>query len=497
MYPESGRPRECHHVAIPHAVAFRRRRRRTIDRREDSHVRIVHPEPKHAANRIRQPRAHLRYNHKTRLLRRYRPFVQIFLPIDLEIHRSPTVRHLIRPCTGIFRHIQIGSLEVIAHRSLHISHRELAVGLDIERHRLLRYVALDKIGVTVHRLVVFPEERPDTGLATAQCAKVIGAIGCLETEIFVFALEISLLAGKFHHVRGVHTVFLVVERDLLDARLVGVRRNAVVGDADSHPNGTFPSRTFPDHLHNPCLVLVGDGKGLSATVIAVFSHQICHYLDGLARRLRALEGNVYQTSVIHDARRVHQLGTAPERALRDGHLIFVHVPDNGIRLARLLNLSQRLARIPLGDLEHRPFGPNRCRPAIKFTIQRMRIRRITNHHRPIRRGFLPDQQTGASIGITRRQKSETGYRRHPKFLHILLHFNLLGANLQITTQIYGQSGEKNFSNPRKLSSSVRKSFPDLRKVFSNARMTFSNPRKASSSVRAAFSTFRKVLPSVR
>ena len=72
--------------------------------------------------------------------------------------------------------------------------------------------------------------------------------------------------------------------------------NGIVGDADSHPDGTAgllrAVRTTAHHLEHPGLVLVGHGEGLTLGVIAVLLDERGHHLQGLTGGLRTLEGDV-------------------------------------------------------------------------------------------------------------------------------------------------------------------------------------------------------------
>ena len=68
----------------------------------------------------------------------------------------------------------------------------------------------------------------------------------------------------------------------MNAALVGMSRDTIIGHADSHPYGTAHTGSLANHLHNPYLVGVGNGEGFSTTVIAIFLHQFRHHLDSLA-----------------------------------------------------------------------------------------------------------------------------------------------------------------------------------------------------------------------
>ena len=270
MNPESGSPREVQQIAVSHPIALRNIRYRRIYRSEDCHISVVHGKPQDTTDSVRQPVTHLWNNHEARLLRRYGTFIRIFLPVYLERHRPPAVRNLIRAGTGIFRHIQIRSLVMVAHAILYVLNGKLTIRLHIQRHRLLGRITLDKIHILIHRGIIFTEERPYTSLASTQGAEIIRAISLGETEISVLSLEISFLTGERNHIRRVHAILLIVKRYLLDTGLVGMRRDTIVRDADRYPNGTFVTRSLTDHLHHPSLVLIGDRERLATAVIAIF-----------------------------------------------------------------------------------------------------------------------------------------------------------------------------------------------------------------------------------
>ena len=174
---------------------------------------------------------------------------------------------------------------MVAHTVLNVLNRQQTVRLHIQRHRLLGRIALNKVGVLIHCLIVFTEERPYACFTTSQCAEVVRAIGLLETEVFIFSTEIPFFAGQRNNIGRIHTIFLVIERNLLDARLVGMCRDAIIRNTDGHPNSPFVTRAFTDQFHHPCFVLVGDRESLAAAVITVVLHQVGHYFDCFAGRL--------------------------------------------------------------------------------------------------------------------------------------------------------------------------------------------------------------------
>ena len=90
------------------------------------------------------------------------------------------------------------------------------------------------------------------------------------SEILVHTVKIALLACKGDDVGGVHTVLLVVHVALMNAALVGMIRDTIIGHADSHPYVTAHTGSLANHLHNPDFVGVGNRERLAAAVITVF-----------------------------------------------------------------------------------------------------------------------------------------------------------------------------------------------------------------------------------
>ena len=133
-----------------------------------------------------------------------------------------------------------------------------------------------------------------------------------------------------------------------------MRTDGIIGNTHRHPYGTLLGdgtvRTAALHLHDPRLVGIADGEGLTLGVIAVLLHQCRHDTDSLTCRLGTLEGDIDQGSVVDDTRRVHHLLTATVGRLTDGHLPFVDIPHDIIGLQSLVNLSQVLVGVPLIDL---------------------------------------------------------------------------------------------------------------------------------------------------
>ena len=310
---------------------------------------------------------------------------------------------------------------MITHCSLYILYRQFTIRLDIEWHRFFRRITFDEIRVLIHRLVILAEERPDTGFTATQCTEIVRTISLSKTEFIVFSFEIALLSCKRNYIWRIKTILLVIKRNLLNARLIGMCCNAIVWNTDSYPNCTFVANPFTDHFHDPSLVLIRNGKGFSTTIIAIFFHQICHDLNGLSSSLRTLQRHIDQTSIIHDASRIDQFMPSSKRTLRNGQLMFIHISHYRISMCHLWNLSQWFTRVPLDNVKHRSGCPVSRWPTVQFTIQTVRIGCITDHHRTIYRRLLSYQQSSTSHSFHTRQQGCTGSCQNPS-LHILPYY---------------------------------------------------------------------------
>ena len=188
---------------------------------------------------------------------------------------------MIRACAEIFADVERSTFIMVAHGVLHILHGNLAVGLHKQRHRSVRltqYIRQELVAAVGKHI----EIAPYACLAIATGTEIERSVGIGKAEILVHTVKIALLACKGDDVGGVHTVLLVVHVELMNAALVGMSRDTIIGHADSHPYGTAHTGSLANHLHNPYFVGVGNGKGLATAVIAVFLHQLRHHLNGLA-----------------------------------------------------------------------------------------------------------------------------------------------------------------------------------------------------------------------
>ena len=116
----------------------------------------------------------------------------------------------------------------------------------------------------------------------------------------------------------------------MDAALVGVGRDAVVGNADGYPHSPLAARAFANHFHNPDFVGVGNGETLAFAGITVFLHQRRHHLDGFAGSAAALQAQRHQADVVDTLVFAIQFGAAAKGSFGDGDLVLVDLANHGI-----------------------------------------------------------------------------------------------------------------------------------------------------------------------
>ena len=187
----------------------------------------------------------------------------------------------------------------------------------------------------------------------------------------------------------------------MDAGLVSVGSDSVVGDADSHPGSAFLLRALADELHDPDLVLIGDSEGFAGAVVAVVTDKIRHDADGFTGARGALKGYVDEATIVHNTLRVVELLAPAPSTLGDGDLMLVHIAHDVVGDRRLRDIPKGLARIPLVDLEHKTLAPRLGRIVDEVTVERVRVGRIADHDRAIDRSLLAHDQVGASLSRRR------------------------------------------------------------------------------------------------
>ena len=208
----------------------------------------------------------------------------------------------------------------------------------------------------------------------------------------------------------------------MDAALVGVSGDTVIGDTYGHPYGTLHAGAFADHLHNPRLIWIGNRERLAAAVVSVFLHQVSHHLDGFLGTARTLQGHVDQTPVVHHPCRIHQLGPPPEGRLADGHLKLVDVADHVVGALRLPDPAEILAGIPFIDVAHGSLGVRRRRIMAEEAEHPVRIRRVRHDHRPVGRRFLTHDKIGASPSARHARRKQHGRGKHFSHSHFFFTF---------------------------------------------------------------------------
>ena len=115
------------------------------------------------------------------------------------------------------------------------------------------------------------ECRPCPGLTSPHSAEIQRIVGIAEAELLIRTFIIAHLPCKGNHVRGIHAVLLVLERESADPGLVGMGTDISVRHPSGHPHYAFVDilafdhlHSFADEVHYPDLVLVCDGERLSA-----------------------------------------------------------------------------------------------------------------------------------------------------------------------------------------------------------------------------------------
>ena len=108
-----------------------------------------------------------------------------------------------------------------------------------------------------------------------------------------------------------------------------------------------------------------------------------------------MQTEVNQTAVVDDAGGIHQLGTSAECRLTDSELELIHIADDIVRLTRLLYLPKVFAGVPLVYVNQRTFLVHTGRIMIQLAEQTIRIGRIGNNGRTVRRSVLAHDKIGA------------------------------------------------------------------------------------------------------
>ncbi len=177
--------------------------------------------------------------------------------------------------------------------------------------------------------------------------------------------------------------FFAFGRECGDARLVGVCRNAVVGNATRNPNCTFVAHAFANHFQNPNLLRIGYRKRFSAAAVTVLRHKVGHRANGFARIFRSLQGDVNQATVVYQSRGVDQLLATAVSGLANGQLMFVHVAHYVVGLRGFGNLAKIFSCVPIVHWTHGAFGVRGSRVVVERAKQRIRVGRVGYHGRAV------------------------------------------------------------------------------------------------------------------
>lgn len=265
--PEVGVPVESVHVAMGE---LGRSLAHTAEHGEvNARIGVVGSEPEEAAEFGGHIVAELSYKREAGLLGGYGAFMGVFHRIDLERHRTPAVGNFVWTGTNVVGHIVGGTLEMVAHGPLHVGGRERFLGFYPKWHRVA-FGAVDPGQVFVHPGREKVEIGPYACVATTQRAEIGHAVSLGKVEFLVFPVEIALRPGELNYIRAVKGLAgFVLEREAVDAGMVGVAGYMAVGNAAGDPYGALVGFPFADEVHYPGLFAVGYGEGFSLGGIAV------------------------------------------------------------------------------------------------------------------------------------------------------------------------------------------------------------------------------------
>ena len=174
--------------------------------------------------------------------------------------------------------------------------------------------------------------------------------------------------------------------------------DAVVGNAQRHPYGALPSRSFANNLHNPCLVGVAHRDALTTAVVAILLHQACHAGNRLAGSSRALQCQPHQAEIVQQTLTVDQLQPTIKRGFDNSDLPLIHQPDHIISIVHLLHIATLVGRTPAVDGDLLAFGMASGRAVEQRAGEAETVAVVTAHYTPILRGLLAHNQVGARHG---------------------------------------------------------------------------------------------------
>ena len=240
-------------------------------------------------------------------------------------------------------------------------------------------------------------------------------VGIAEGELLVRSFVVPHLAGKGDHIGCIEAVLRVVQRELRDAGMIGMRRDVAVGNAAGHPYDALvhvlaidDAAALADHLEDPRLVLVHDRERFAAGGIAVGVGQFDDRCDRLAGRSRPLERDIDQRTVVDAAVGINQFGPAAVGGFGNDQLTVIHVADRRIGMRHLQDLAQIAARIPFVD-RHQIAGLVvllRGIVLVEGTVEDVRIGRVRHHGRAVGRSALRDDEIGTGLGHADPERGE-------------------------------------------------------------------------------------------
>jgi len=111
---------------------------------------------------------------------------------------------------------------MIAHETHHVSDRHFLIWFDPEWIRLGTFNAVNIVSGQVERRCRPAKHAPHPGFAVPEGSEIQGGIRVGETEISVFSIIVSRLAGERDDILGIETVVRVIQGKLAYSRLVGV-----------------------------------------------------------------------------------------------------------------------------------------------------------------------------------------------------------------------------------------------------------------------------------
>ena len=164
-------------------------------------------------------------------------------------------------------------------------------------------------------------------------------------------------------------------------------------------------------------VLEGDGEGLAAGSVAVAVREIDDDLDGFAGRAGALQGDVDEGAVVHDALGIGEAAAAAPGGLADDELVHVHIADGLPGAGHLLDAAQGAVAVPVADVEHRAGAEAAGGAEIEFSEETVGIGGVGDHGGAV--------FAGAGVTMTLVQASVPGAASSAKARMVHRNFRIL------------------------------------------------------------------------